>query len=106
MLWTTYSLLRCFILFNILIAGLSCTTSHKKNSNKEKGYDLDKVDTHKLKIDLADGAKYIYTIINESTTEVEVNGKTVNAEHKSNVAITYDVQKDSAGNYLLIMHFN
>jgi len=51
-------------------------------------------------------ASYQYTITNESETEVEANGKTVTNKHKSDVAITYNIQKDSAGNYLLGLHYD
>lgn len=61
---------------------------------------------NKVSISLASGASYRYTISNESATELEANGKTVNTLHKSAIGITYDVQQDSAGNYVLRFHYD
>lgn len=61
---------------------------------------------NKVSISLASGASYRYTITNESATELEATGKAVNTLHKSEVGITYDVQQDSAGNYVLHLHYD
>lgn len=62
--------------------------------------------SYRSKINFVPGSRYAYTINNESETELEVNGKAVNVQHQSDVGITYDVQKDSAGNYLLKLHYD
>jgi len=58
-----------------------------------------------LHLNLQPGSKYYYTINNEYDIALEAGGKTVNNKNKSDVDLTYAIQKDSAGNYLLQMHY-
>jgi len=90
-----------FFLFASTLLALSCGT----NSNKDKKASNDGI-TFKPKVNFIPGSRYAYSITNESETGLELNGKKVNVQHKSNVGITYNIKKDSAGNYLLQLHYD
>jgi hypothetical protein len=92
----------------------SCKSSTRSDNGSKKDQKAgavednagDNASTIKTHLEPLSGSKYAYTITNETTTELEVNSKTINMRHRSDVGITYDMQKDSTGNYLLKMHFN
>lgn len=58
-----------------------------------------------LHLNLQPGSTYYYTINNEYDIALEAQGKSINNKNKSDVDLTYAIQKDSAGNYLLQMHY-
>src|SRR4051794_40872330 len=101
---TTYIFLFGSILF------FSCHTSPNSSNVSKKdqqaGIEEDNsgknanANTIKPHMEPLSGSRYTYAITNETETELEVNGKKVNVHNKSDIGITYDVQKDSAGNYL------
>lgn len=104
-----------FFLFSTTLLTLSCGTASKKDkkANLQEGTSQQQVvvdsnddGSYKSKINFIPGSRYAYTITNVSETELEVNNKTVNVQHKSDVGITYNVKKDSTGNYLLKLHYD
>jgi hypothetical protein len=95
-----------------IIACQSSANSKNKVGNINHGAGIDSAGentfagSNKLKVNLVTGTSYHYTITNESETELDANGKTLNNRHRSDFAITYNIQKDSAGNYLLRLHYD
>jgi hypothetical protein len=108
-----FSLSKNRFLFGVILLVFSCNTSpnSKKVQKDQNAKATDEVtdgagNTFKAHLAPTSGSKYVYTISNQSATELEANGKTVNTLHKSDVGITYDVQQDSAGNFVLRLHYD
>jgi hypothetical protein len=104
-----------FILSGSTLLALSCGTASKKDkkANLQEGSNQQQIvidsnddGSYRSKINFTPGSRYAYTITNESQTKLEVNGKKVDVLHKSDVGITYDIQKDSAGNYVIKLHYD
>ncbi|OQP54576.1 hypothetical protein A4H97_21645 [Niastella yeongjuensis] len=102
-------------LLGILVLGLACNTpSGHGKVRKDKGQGMiggatgsdNNDDALSLQLNLQPGSKYYYTINNEYDIALEAGGKSINNKNKSDVSLTYDIQKDSAGNYLLQMHYD
>ncbi|AEW03411.1 hypothetical protein A4D02_35995 [Niastella koreensis] len=101
-------------LFGFFILGIACNTpSGHGNTHKDKNQSgiagtkgADSKDgALSLHLNLQPGSKYYYTINNEYDIALEAQGKSINNKNKSDVDLTYAIQKDSAGNYLLQMHY-
>lgn len=96
----------CFGIIFILISCRSGTNLDGKLTSNNKSIVNKEDNGIALHFMGLSGSKYIYTITNETETELEANGKTVTNQHKSEVAITYTIQKDSGGNYVLQLHYD
>ncbi|HEX6426428.1 MAG TPA: DUF6263 family protein [Niastella sp.] len=99
-------------LYGVLILGLACNTpsghnkTQKDKSQREGSTETDSKDgALSLHLNLQPGSKYYYIINNEYEIALEAGGKNISNKNKSDVDLTYDIQKDSAGNYLLQMHY-
>lgn len=99
---------KSFIIFGCTLILFSCkpSTKSKNATSKSSNAELQSADngnnvSYNAHIDFNDNARYEYSIINETATEAEVNGKSVDVLNKSDVGLTYDVQKDSAGIFVL-----
>ena len=89
----------CFV----IILAISC----KSGPGTDKQYAGPKgTDVFQLRLNPADGSQYYYDITNETEFQLEVDDKKVKNLNRTNVGITYDVHKDSAGNFLLSIVYN
>jgi len=105
--------LKALIISSSIFLLFSCKPSTKNKNvtskgSKEEALADNSADhyTYNTHIDLNDHSKYVYSIINETATEVEINGRSVNGVNKTAVEVTYEVQKDSAGNFILHTHYD
>jgi hypothetical protein len=107
-------MLKLIILSGFVISMVACQSSAEAGKKPGKVNDgaaagsntTSENSINKVSVNMVSGASYRYTITNESETEVEANDKKVNNQHKSDVTITYNIQKDSTGNYLLRLHYD
>ncbi|MBO9200795.1 MULTISPECIES: DUF6263 family protein [Niastella] len=108
------------ILFSgMLVLALSCNTGSKKHQQPV----ADKTDStskevvqsetaegdnpaYHLRLNLAKGSTYHYTVEYETNTGLEVAGKKINVLNQSEIGVTYVIDKDSAGNYLFQVKYD
>lgn len=81
--------------FFLLIFILSCKAPGSSESEK-----MDPEKTYQLRLNPAAGSVYHYEMINESDIDLEVDDQDVNNRNKTEVGVTYTINRDSAGNYL------
>ena len=55
---------------------------------------------YKLQLNPANGSSYYYDVINETDVEMDVNGKEVGNESKTELGVEYKIGRDSTGNIL------
>jgi hypothetical protein len=91
---------RLFTFSALLVLIASC----KIQNSTENAHADDAV--YKLGLNPVIGAKYQYSITNETNVEMEVDEKEVTNNNRSEVGLTYTMNKDSAGNYLVRMIYN
>lgn len=87
----------CYCIFLVLFLAISCKLQPDSDRSYDK-YDENKV--YKLQLSPVPGSVYNYEMINESETEMEVEGKEVQTINKSVVELNYAVTRDSMGNYV------
>jgi hypothetical protein len=104
---------RFFYIWGIVFLSLSCKNSSTyakkqliQNLNDSGENNSIKSNYFKPHLNPTPGSQYYYTISNEYNIEVEANGKKTNSLSKSEVGVTYNVQKDSAGNLLLHIRYD
>lgn len=88
---------QCYCVFWILVLIISC----KLQPDSDRSYDkYDETKVYKLQLSPAPGSVYTYEMINESETEMEVEGEEISNTNKSEVRLNYAVATDSTGNYV------
>jgi Family of unknown function (DUF6263) len=92
-----------YCIFFILVYFLSCKTQPGSDRDYDK---FDPAKTYKLQLNPAAGSAYYYDIANESETELEVDDKKTGSLTKTDVGITYKVNKDTVGNFLLTIVYD
>ena len=101
----------------MLIFALSCNNQkqHQHGRNNAAGtaneeVQLQTVDAdnpaYYLKLNLAKGSTYHYTVEYETETDLEVAGKKINLLNQSEVDISYGIDIDSAGNFVFQVHYD
>jgi hypothetical protein len=105
--------LKSLLIFSCTLFLFSCQPSSKdkKSASKSSNEDLNTPDntnnvSYNAHISFNDHSQYVYSIVNETAIELKVNDKTVDVLHKSDVGLIYDVQKDSAGNFVLNLRYD
>lgn len=83
--------------FLLLIFIASCKAPGSSGNENEK-FDPDK--TYQLRLKPVAGSSYHYDMINETDIDLEVGDKDVNNQYKTEVGVTYNINQDSAGNYV------
>ena len=91
------------IFFVFLIFAGSCKTTPDSSRNYDK---YDPAKTYKIQLNPSEGAIYRYDITNETEMSLEVDGKKVGNTNKSNIGISYTIDKDSLGNFLFRVRFD
>lgn len=95
------------ILSSMFCVVISCQTSYRKDiGGNDTVYSDTGNNALKLHFNPRTNTSYYYNINNESEIEVEVEGKDVINLNKSTVGVNYAVDKDSAGNFLLNLHYD
>ena len=101
--------------YGVLVLGLACNTpsGHNKTHKDKSQSGIEgatetgsKDDALSLHLNLQPGSKYYYAINNETEMALEVQGKSISNKNESEVGLSYDFGKDSAGNYVLHMHYD
>jgi hypothetical protein len=82
---------------------ISCKIQPGSDRRNEDG-NPDRV--YKLRLNPTTGSTYYYTITNGSEFRMEVDGKKIDKENKSTVAVSYGIDKDSVGDLLLTMVYD
>jgi hypothetical protein len=102
----------------MLILALSCNTGSKQkqpgqNKADSTGKEVVSSETvdaddpaYHLRLNLAKGSTYHYAVEYETNTDLEVAGKKINILNQSEVGVTYEIDKDSAGNFLFQVHYD
>lgn len=101
----------------ILILALSCNNQkqHQHGRNNAAGTANEEVQSqtvdadnpaYYLKLSLAKGSTYHYTVEYETETDLEVTGKKINILNQSEVDISYGIDKDSAGNFIFQVRYD
>jgi len=86
-----------YCIFWILVLIISCKLQPDSDRSYDK-YDESKV--YKLQLSPVPGSVYTYEMINESETEMEVEGEEILNTNKSEVSLNYAVATDSSDNYV------
>lgn len=89
-------------LYSILFFIFSC----KIQSNTDNRYSDPENKKYRLRLNPEAGSRYYFDIINESEMNLDVEGKEVENRNKSTVGMYYDIQKDSAGNFLFNIQYD
>jgi len=85
----------------LMIFALSCNIhlgADRNNPGENKIY--------RLRLNPPAGSKYHYEISNESKLDIEVSDKEVENTKKADVAINYEINRDSAGDFILGMTYD
>ncbi len=96
--------MKCIIICAGLLIGVaSCKTQGDSVSDSDK-YDPDK--TYRLQLNPAAGSSYQYEITNETEIDLTVDDKKVENVNRSEVGLSYTIEKDSLGNFLFTMRYD
>jgi hypothetical protein len=90
-----------FPLFGIILLMAFCKTNPDSNRNY-----AGETKVHKLHLNPPIGSKYHYDIINETDFKVEVDNKKTSNENKTSIGVNYEINKDSAGNFVLNTNYD
>lgn len=94
---------KSFFVYGVLIFIASCKTQPGLDREYDK-FDPNKI--YKLQLNPAAGSSYHYDITNESETKVEIEDKKTGNETRTTVGVTFKINKDSAGDFLLNMLYD
>lgn len=87
------------LLYLSLLLAISCKVRPgSDNTGADKLY--------KLRFLVTSGAKYTYEISNKTQTHFEVANKKVDNINKSDIDVSYFIDKDSSGNFLITIKYN
>ena len=89
----------CFLVIIFFLA--SC----KINPDSNRNY-ADETKIYKLHLSPAPGSKYHYDITNETEFKVEIEDKKITNESKTDVGINYEINKDSADNFVFNTNYD
>lgn len=87
-------------------AGVLNNASQVSNSNDNSSSVVTETGAYRFRLNPVVGSTYSYTISSESEITLEVNGKSISNKNKADIGLTYHIQKDSAGNFLLHMRYD
>jgi hypothetical protein len=75
-------------------------------ANADKKYSESANNQYKLQLRPLDNSSYHYDVTNTTETQVEINGNKAENSNQSTAGITYNIKKDSSGNYLFSMKYD
>ncbi|MBL7762340.1 MAG: hypothetical protein JNL23_02825 [Chitinophagaceae bacterium] len=92
-----------YFYIGILILATGC----KAGDNSDKKFEaVEGENAYRLVLNPTAGSEYHYDITNQSEMNVEANDKQVENSSKSDIGLTYQVDRDSAGLFLLKMRYD
>ncbi len=92
-----YFVLRASRLLLMAFFVFSCKTFQEKESGVQK---YNQSQTYHLRLNPLSASSYHYDITNETIIKLEVDDKKVNNQNKTELGITYNISRDSAGNFV------
>src|SRR5260370_10375141 len=88
-------------IFNLLLSVFILSSCKTQPDSVRRYADVDPNKVYKLHLNPAAGSKYEYNITNGSEFKMEVADQKVDNQNKSTVQLSYAIDKDSSGNFLL-----
>jgi hypothetical protein len=89
----------------IVLMAFACNMQ-TKHDNPQAGTKTNQSVTYRLRTNPVPGSTWYYDISNESETNMEIAGKEINSINKTTAGVSYTIDKDSTGNFLLTMRYD